>query len=43
MWGIANGSGHKIPGETNNSFITSFIVLVFLIVIVVWLKWFLKN
>ena len=43
MWGIANGSGHKIPDETNNTFLISFLVLVFLIVIVVWLKDFLTN
>lgn len=36
-WLMAIGSGHKIPSGTINSFIASFLILVFMSGIIIWL------
>ena len=38
IWLAADGSGHKIPAKTNKDFLITFLVLLFLIGIIVWIK-----
>jgi hypothetical protein len=38
MWLVANGSGHKIPNNTNGAFFITFFVLLLLLGCIIWQK-----